>query len=313
MLIFSVSIGTAFGEDNAGAKGGSADHAPGTPTGASGVFSDDAYNAIVQFYGYDDIPQDARVVERQDLSTHMREKFVFNGGQGDRVPGYLGLPKSGDTPFPVVLLIDGITGSKARWWEEDSWPHGRVVTEQLIGAGFAVLALDAQYHGERIAANDYESPGVMLFENHWYHRTREMFIQTTIEHRRAIDYLETRPEIDIDRIGALGLSMGAVIIFGLNASDSRVGVSVAGVVPLGIFESEALAVISPYRLANGVGRRPFLMLMGSSDGFYSEANAASLLERIEGNPKEMIFYDSGHRLPSEYGVRVRLWFEAYLK
>ena len=82
--------------------------------------------------------------------------------------------------------------------------HGRVL---------AVLALDAQYHGERISANDYENPGAMLFERKWYNWTREMVLQTTVEHRRAIDYLATRPEIDVERIGLLGHSMGGIIIF----------------------------------------------------------------------------------------------------
>jgi dienelactone hydrolase len=259
------------------------------------------------------MPLDARVVEREETPAYVREKVVFNGIRDSRVPAYLGIPKTGAGPYPCVLLIDGITGSKSRWWEDDSWPHGGLATKQLLAAGFAVLALDAQYHGERTAANDYETPAAMYFERRWYNRTREMILQTTVEHRRAIDYLATRPEIAIGRIGVLGHSMGGIIIFALNACEPRVKASVACVTPLNIWEPRELAVISPFNFARGVGKRPFLMLMGHADTFYSESEARLLLDMIEGAPKDLHFYESGHRLPEEYVARARLWFEAHLK
>lgn len=276
------------------------------------AFSDEAYEAILQFYQYDkEMPLDARVVGKDETPAYVREKVVFNGIRDSRVPGYLGLPKTGTGPYPVILLIDGVTGSKSRWWEDDSWPRGGLATKQLLSAGFAVLAIDAQYHGERIAANDYESPGSMVGRQ-WYNRTREMILQTTVEHRRAIDYLATRPEIDVERVGVLGHSMGGIIIFALNASEPRVRASVACVTPLNIWGPKELAVISPFNFARGVGKRPFLMLMGESDEFYSASEAAVLLEMIEGGPKELTFYESGHRLPEQYVAKAHQWFERHL-
>jgi dienelactone hydrolase len=140
-----------------------------------------------------------------------------------------------------------------------------------------------------------------------------MVLQTTVEHRRAIDYLATRPEIDAGRIGVLGLSMGGMITFALNACEPRVRASVAGVTPLNIWGPRELAVVSPFTFARGVGKRPFLMLMGRTDPSYSAAEAELLLEMIEGRPKQLLFYDSGHRLPEEYVARARQWFEDHLK
>lgn len=289
-----------------------------TPAKAEGAshpsaFSDEAYEAILQFFQYDkEMPLNARVVEREETPTYVREKVVFDGVRDSRVPGYLGLPKTVTGPYPCILLIDGITGSKSRWWEDDSWPHGGLATKELLTAGFAVLALDAQYHGERIGANDYESPGRMV-ERQWYNRMREMILQTTVEHRRAIDYLATRHEIDPERIGLLGHSMGGIIVFALNASEPRVTASVAGLTPLNIWGPKEMAVISPFNFARAVGQRPFLMLMGRSDPFYSVSEAALLLEMIEGRPKELTFYESGHRLPEEYVAKVLQWFQEHLK
>ena len=74
-----------------------------------------------------------------------------------------------------------------------------------------------------------------------------------------------------------------------------------------------MAVISPFNFARGVGKRPFLMLMGRSDAFYSASEVELLMEIIEGNPKELIWYDSGHRLPQEYIAKALQWVERYLK
>ena len=67
---------------------------------------EEALEAVLQFYRYDkDISLDARIVVEEDWSTEefeklgypvkSREKIVFNGGYGDRVPGYLALPQTG--------------------------------------------------------------------------------------------------------------------------------------------------------------------------------------------------------------------------
>ena len=62
----------------------------------SGAMSQEAYEAILQFYEYDtDMPLEARVLEREEHPTYIREKIVFNGVRDSRVPGYLGLDALG--------------------------------------------------------------------------------------------------------------------------------------------------------------------------------------------------------------------------
>ena len=40
----------------------------------------------------------------------------------------------------------------------------------------------------------------MVFRKGWINRLRDMVVQTVVDYRRAIDYLEIRKEIDPDRI-----------------------------------------------------------------------------------------------------------------
>ncbi len=65
------------------------------------------------------------------------------------VPGYIAVPKVGRNPFPVVLLLHGLTGRKEDWWEEGNYTSGGNVTKGLLSAVYAVAMLDVQYHGDR--------------------------------------------------------------------------------------------------------------------------------------------------------------------
>jgi dipeptidyl aminopeptidase/acylaminoacyl peptidase len=107
------------------------------------------------------------------------------------------------------------------------WLHGyggnkTITPEALTVLGqfdFALLSLDAEYHGDR------KQPGkdvysVDLIEN------RYALAQTIIDHRRALDFLETLPEIDPQRIGLLGASMGGILGALLAGVDERVKVAI---------------------------------------------------------------------------------------
>lgn len=241
--------------------------------------SPEVFQAVRQFYEYNrKSPLQAQLIGKQDFPAFTREKIVFTGVQHSRVPAYLAIPKSGSAPFPVVILIDGIYGSKARWFEVDSWPRGSLVTNTLIESGIAVLALDARYHGERAAENDYQIP------EDWSER-RDMVVQSVIEHRRAMDFLATRPEIDTTRIGLLGLSMGGMMTFALTSMDPRVKAAVAGVTPVGVLKEPISIPIAPQTFAGAITDTPILMLMGRRDGFYTVEEAQQLFNAIRASER----------------------------
>ena len=269
--------------------------------------SAEAFGIVRRFYDYDrGSPLNAIVVARQDRPTYVREKIVFSGMLGSRVPGYLALPKGTNGRVPVVLLLDGIQGSKERWFEQDSWPRGPLVTDSLLAAGFGVLALDARYHGERVAEGDYRSPGLNGGN------FQELFVGSVIDYRRALDYLATRPEVDTTRIGALGLSMGGMMSFALASLDSRVKAVVAGVTPVSAFKDSTQLSVSPQTFAPYLRDVPVLMQMGRTDGFYNEADVNAFYRLIPGTRKELVWYESGHRLPPEYAPRGVAWLRQHL-
>lgn len=275
------------------------------------TLSEEAYQAVIQFYQYDPgIPLEARMVEHRERDDYAREKIVFRGVRGFRVPAFLELPKTGQAPFPCVLLLHGWSGAKLNWWEDDNFIHGGLARKALLEAGYAVFALDAQAHGERAAEIDYAHVNYSEKDG-WknYFTLPEIYTQTTVDYRRGLDYLATRPEIDMNRVGVLGYSMGGTQSFLLTSADSRIKVTVACVTPA---MTEKYYPVAPNNYLSGLAGRPFLMLMGRTDDLCSEDLAKQLYDLIPSEQKDLKFFESGHKLPKEYIRDAVAWFNKYL-
>ena len=295
---------------------------------------EEAFHALAQFFDYDrGVPLDARIVGKKKTELYVREKIVFSGTDGERVPGYLVIPVQGSGPYPIVLLLHGFTDSKEGWWKDDSYGKGGLVSKGLLEKGFSVLTLDARKHGERLWRNDFESPWKMIEEGRWVDY-RDLLIDTVIDYRRALDYLSRRSDIDISRVGVLGYSSGGTMTMQLAAVDDRIRVvtvcvaSAYGYSSLKSLHKDLTApeirsrllslsvrtqAISEQNYAEAIGSRAFLLIVGSRDSWYSVAEARMFLDLIPGPTKEIQVYDSGHRLPKEYAARATEWFRKHLK
>jgi dienelactone hydrolase len=289
-------------------------HSEGLPTVGA-----EAYSILVQFYEYDrDVPLDARVLERDENEAYLREKIVFRGLRHSRVPGYLTIPALDSPPYPCILMAHGMGGSKEDWWEPGS--DNASLTQELLSAGFAVLALDAPYHGERTFDIDYESIYSYIRPNIY----RELIIQWAVEYRLAIDYLTNRPEVDSARIGILGYSLAGVMAFSLTGVDARIKAAVIGstspisrhYINLIGWDETALvrmAPIAPQTFAPAIKSTPFLMLNGKTDRFGTLEGVQALYELVGSPTKELVIFDSGHALPADHRPKVVEWFRQYLK
>lgn len=269
----------------------------------------EAQSLLRAFYDYDPtIPLEARVVERKDEDETFREKVVFRGVRGALVPGYLERPQEGEGPFPCVLLMHGWSGAKDSWWKDGGYIHGGETRKALLEAGFAVFALDAQAHGDRIAENDYavindyNPPGTPPRKN--YFTLRDIITQTIRDYRRGIDYLETRSDIDVGRLGIVGYSMGGFHAVSLTAVEPRIKASVGCVVPVSWREDP---ILDPANYVAGIGERPFLMLQGKTDGLCNEEQAQVLYTHFNPESARLILYDSGHKLPAAWVADAISW------
>ena len=82
--------------------------------------------------------------------------------------------------------------------------------------GFCSLCIDCWGFGERRGRTESEIFKEMLW------RGRVMWGMMVFDSLRAIDYLVSRSEVDTQRIGTLGLSMGSTMAWWVAALDTRV-------------------------------------------------------------------------------------------
>lgn len=267
---------------------------------------DSSLLAYAQQFSYDaSLPLNARSFERMDSAAFVREKIVFDGWRGSRVPGFVAVPKAGGVKHPVVVLVDGIGGWKERWWQPASWNRGKVLIDSLIASGFAVAMVDAPASGERTFENDYESAESFIRKPAQW---RDMGIQNAIEIRRLLDYLATRPDVDTSRIGVLGLSHGGMMTFILGAVEPRIRAAVAGLTPMQNIPDALL----PFHYAQSV-RIPTLLLAGRTDGWYTQPQVERALAALASREKDLVWYDVGHRLPESYAGAAARWFRGHLR
>jgi uncharacterized protein len=130
----------------------------------------------------------------------------FFAVDGKRIAATLTLPATpGGQRSPAVLLCQGLSGVKTLVLP--------AIAAALATAGFASLAFDYRGYGE--------SEG----DRGW------IFPQARVEDAlQAFAYLAQRPEIDPDRLGCYGLSLGGPVALSVAALDKRVRsvVSVSG-------------------------------------------------------------------------------------
>jgi len=141
---------------------------------------------------------------------------------------------------------------------------------------------------------------------------RETLIQDSKDLGRSIDYLETRTDIDRNRIGYLGISMGAALGVNFAAVEDRL----KAVVWLdgGFYSEKPLPGTSQADFAPHV-KAPTLLISGKFDWIFMGKDA---LVRILGTPaadKKAIVFETAHDAADQRGDMVRevlAWLDKYL-
>jgi dienelactone hydrolase len=243
-----------------------------------------------------------------ETDFYMREKIVFTGVRGGRVPGYLAYPKGQKGRLPLILLIHAGASSKEAWWEADSFERGKLLCEKLLELGFAILALDAQFHGERSINNDYLPVGPVLFDKKWVFRFRDGVIETVGDYFRAIDYLKSRVEVDVTRTGVAGHSMGGVISLIIAALRPDIKAAVGCVAACAY---SWMYPATPVNLAQGISAST-LLLAARSDEFFDVDSSQRLYGSLRVKDKKLEFYDGGHRLPEDNIARTVEWLKQHM-
>lgn len=166
-------------------------------------------------------PAKVRKTEKHDGYTLEHLELDLNGIEP--VPAYLLIPERRQPKAPGLLYIH---------WHGGTYPVGKneLLTGQkvlpayapvLAEKGIVTLAIDSWCFGERKRVEN-GSQGEMDAFKQMIWRGQVLYGMMMFDEFRAVDYLVSRPEVDANRIGAFGLSMGATKAWWLAALDPRI-------------------------------------------------------------------------------------------
>jgi serine/threonine protein kinase/dienelactone hydrolase len=276
--------------------------------------SDEIFQVYRDQFTYDPTPLNS-VVEIREESPRgwIREKVSYEAAYGgERIVGYLHLPKDVEPPYSVVVYFPGSQAMAGGDRDHlDDWLEFNVFVSFLPAAGRAVLyptflGTFQRFDPSHVPMND---PGPSRAFS-------DYTVQLVQDFMRSVDYLETRDDIDTDRLAFYGMSLGGAAGTMIPAVDERVRAVVllaGGIVPEVDMQPRPEADLWNY--VSRV-RQPTLMINGRYDtGFGLEKGVLPVFEAL-GSPeqdKALKLYDTDHIPPRPDFIRDILgWLDRYL-
>jgi dienelactone hydrolase len=160
----------------------------------------------------------AEVTEMPSMGSLAAYHFTFASEEHERVPGILIKATQGAARRPVVIVLHGTGGKKS-----DELP----LLRQLAEKGFIAVAIDGRYHGERSQTGSgsvtYQEAIALAWKTGKGH---PFYFDTVWDVMRLVDYLQTRDDVDKDRVGVIGFSKGGIETYLSAAVDPRIAVAV---------------------------------------------------------------------------------------
>ena len=142
---------------------------------------------------------------------------------------------------------------------------------------------------------------------------KEHVIQWAKDLRRSVDYLETRSDIDSDKLAYYGFSWGGRLGGLMVAVAGRFKTAILYVA--GFRFQKQKPEVDPFHFVSRV-RMPVLMLNGRYDYFFPHETAQVPMFKLLGTPEEHkrhLIYDTGHLIPRNQLIKESLeWLDRYL-
>ncbi len=275
----------------------------------------------------------AQTTGRIERENFVVEKVHFQSLPGLYVTGNLYLPKSQTGPAPAVLYVCGHSRVKQGDTSYGNKTHYQYHGIWFARNGYVCLTIDTIQLGEieGIHHGTYS-------EGHWWWNSRG-YTPAGVEcwnGIRALDYLQTRPEVDPDRLGVTGRSGGGAYSWWIAALDERIkaAVPVAGITDLtnhvidGCVEGhcDCMYLVNTYRwdyaqLAALVAPRPLLIANTDSDPIFPldgverlHAQVRRIYRLLGADDRLGLFISPGpHQDTQELQVAAGRWFNRFLK
>ena len=159
-------------------------------------------------------PVDLQVVEDVDLGDVVRRKITYCPEPGDLAPAYLMMPKHVSGPCPAMMCL------------HQTVPIGKEEPVGLGGKPNLRYGIELARRGYVTLSLDYPNFGDYKFDP-YSNGYASASMKGIFNHMRGVDLLQSLPEVDPDRIGCIGHSLGGHNAIFLGVFDTRVKVMVS--------------------------------------------------------------------------------------
>jgi hypothetical protein len=266
------------------------------------VVDDEVFPLVRQSFDYDTRELDARVESTDDRPRDWRHEVVSvrTAYSDERLLIHLFLPKNSRPPYQTVLYFPP---SSALYLNDSARPSFPMAS--FIPKSGRVLVYPI-YQGTYDRQVTQGGPN----------DDRDWKIQIGKDLRRAIDFIETREDLDNDKIGYYGLSWGGSIGPMMTAIEPRFAASILIAGGLGRYGDDWPAAAVPQNFAPRV-TTPTKMINGRKDfGAPIETEIQPMFDLL-GTPdehKRLVVLDGGH-VPGSTNEIIREvldWLDLYL-
>ncbi len=296
-----------------------------------------ARQQLFEMLGLDPLPPKtdlkATVTGTLDHPDFTVEKLHYQSRPGLYVTANVYVPKKLSAPAPAILYVCGHAVVKT-----NGVSYGNKVGYQHWGAwfarnGYVCMVVDTVQLGE-IEGIHHGTHGQDMWW--WNSRGYSAAAAEAWNCIRALDYLQSRKDVDGERLGVTGRSGGGAYSWWIAALDERIKVAcpTAGIVDLqshvvdGCVEGhcDCMFMVNTYRwdyaqVAALMAPRPLLIVNTDKDTIFPLDGVVRLHERVRGiydlhnKPDQLglVLTEGPHKDTQELQVPVMRWFNKWLK
>jgi cephalosporin-C deacetylase-like acetyl esterase len=264
-----------------------------------------------------DVPPLVRVLDTESFDGYERRKIDYVVQPGLRIPAWLFVPENAENAPAIVFWHGHGNGGKDEAAAANGYTasnYHRAAAIDLVEAGYVVLVPDVRTFGETGSWSDHT------------HFTRALVAHGMVamgffvaDAMVAVDVIASLDEVDPDRIGTGGISLGGQLATYLSVFDHRIKAAVIG----GFFGSSRNTLL---RLENDdcqyiqslahtmdmadvallAAPTPLLFTIGTSDAFFPPGPAQDAFALVE-TGYQTLGHDDG-RVELDIKVAGHEWF-----
>ena len=273
--------------------------------------SDDIFNVYKDMFSYDKTDLKAILEETEKRSPYwIHHKISFSAAyNNERMIIHLFLPENTNPPYQTIIYFPGAVSTSINSSDdiENYWEFTQKLSFFLKGGRAVVYPV---YKGTFERIDGIESGFQWSYDDS--HEFKDYIIKIVKDFKRVIDYLETRPDIDREKLAYFGVSWGGILGGFIPALEKRIQVSILDCG--GFWWEKSKPEVDPINYVSRV-TIPTLMLNGRFDMTIPYETMSKPMFDLLGTPhknKKQIVYENDHFVSRKELIRESLtWLDRY--